>query len=346
MKGKLIIIFLSLLLISCKEKNTSRKISRIEIKEFTIDSTSIRSLIAVDGQNLVFAGSNGVIGNYNLEKGLSKFKIKYQDSITPHFRSLATNGNSYFALSIANPALLYKIEDENYEIVYQETHERVFYDSMKFFNNGKDGIAVGDPTETCPSVIITNDGGNSWKKVLCENLPKLEGDEAFFAASNTNIKIIDDTVWIVSGGKKARILKSEDRGKTWTTHDTPIVQGDGPQGIYSVDFYDKNNGFIIGGNYSKPNDNCKNKAITKDGGKTWEIVADNINPNYKSCIQYVPNGKTKEIFAVGKTGISYSTDGGNTWIDNDTKDFYAIQFVNSNTAWLTGNKKIGLLKIH
>ncbi|SNR16030.1 WD40/YVTN/BNR-like repeat-containing protein [Tenacibaculum jejuense] len=346
MKGKLIIIFISVLFTSCKEKNTSRKISRIEIQEFTVDSTSIRSLIAVDEQNLIFAGSNGIIGNYNLKSGLSKLKIKYNDSIIPNFRSLATNGKAYFALSIGNPALLYKIVDDKYQIVYKEAHEKVFYDSMKFFGNGKDGIAVGDPTETCPSVIITKDGGNSWKKISCENLPKFESEEAFFAASNTNIKIIDDTVWIVSGGKKARVLKSEDRGKTWKTYDTPIVQGDGPQGIYSVDFYDKNNGFIIGGNYAKPNNNCNNKAITKDGGKTWEIIADNINPNYKSCIQYVPNGKTKEIFAVGKTGISYSSDGGKSWVHNPTKDFYAIQFVNSDTAWLTGNKKIGLLKIH
>ncbi|WP_299836545.1 oxidoreductase [uncultured Tenacibaculum sp.] len=345
MKGKLIIIFFSLILFSCKEKNTSRIISRVEVQEFTIDSTSIRSLIAVDENNLVFAGSDGTIGNYNLEKGLTKLKVKYQDSIIPHFRSLASNGSNHFALSIANPALLYKIENNNYKIVYQENHEKVFYDSMHFFENGKDGIAVGDPTEDCASIIMTNDGGNSWTKIPCSELPKFEEGEAFFAASNTNIKIIGDTVWIASGGKKARILKSTDKGKTWEIYDTPIVQGNGPQGIYSIDFYDKNNGIIIGGDYSKPNDNCKNKAVTKDGGKTWTIIADNINPNYKSCVQYIPKGDGKEIIAVGKTGISYSTDTGLTWKHLSNKDFYAIQFVNSTTAWLTGNNKIGLLKI-
>ncbi len=345
MKGKLIIILLSLTFLSCTEKNTARIIQNIEVQEFIIDSTSIRSLIAIDENNVVFAGSDGTVGNFNLEKGLTKLTIKYQDSILPHFRSLASNGSTHFALSISNPALLYKINGKNYNMVYQEHHEKVFYDSMHFFENGKDGIAVGDPTDNCPSIIMTNDGGNSWNKIPCSQLPKFEEGEAFFAASNTNIKIIGDTVWIASGGKKARILKSTDKGKTWEVYNTPIVQGNGPQGIYSIDFYDKNNGIIIGGDYSKPNDNCKNKAITKDGGKTWTIIADNINPNYKSCVQYIPKGNGKEIIAVGKTGISYATDAGLTWKHLANKDFYAIQFVNSTTAWLTGNNKIGLLKI-
>ena len=57
-------------------------------------------------------------------------------------------------------------------------------------------------------------------------------------------------------------------------------------------------------------ENKANKAITIDGGKTWSLVADGQNPSYKSCVQYVPNTNGKEIFAVGKTGISFSNDGG------------------------------------
>ncbi|WP_075342211.1 WD40/YVTN/BNR-like repeat-containing protein [Tenacibaculum agarivorans] len=346
MKGRIIIIFILLLTISCKKLTPSRTISRVEIQEFTINETSIRALSAINENNVVYAGSNGKIGFYDINEGLSELNIAYQDSIIPHFRSLAFNGKDFYALSIGNPALLYKIKNRKYEIVYKEEHEKVFYDSMHFFDNGRNGIAVGDPTEDCPSIVITNDGGNTWKKVSCNDLPKFVTGEAFFAASNTNIKILDDTVWIVSGGKKARVLKSEDKGKTWQVSPTPIVQGNGPQGIYSVDFYDQNNGIIIGGDYSKPNDNCKNKAITTNGGKDWTIVANNMNPNYKSCVQYVPEGNGNEIFTVGKTGISYSTDRGNTWKHLPNLDFYAIQFVNKNTAWLTGKNKIGRLTIY
>ena len=219
----------------------------------------------------------------------------------------------------------------------------MFYDAITFFDDSKHGIAVGDPTENCASIIVTEDTGNTWQKIPCSNLPIFEEGEAFFAASNTNIKTIGSTVWIASGGKKARILKSDDYGKTWQIYNTPIIQGNGPQGIYSIDFADKNNGIIIGGDYSNPLENTANKAITKDGGKTWTLVSDNKNPNYKSCIQYVPNTNGNEIFAVGKTGISFSNDAGNTWKDVSKDAYYAIQFVDKNTAWLSGNNKIGKL---
>jgi photosystem II stability/assembly factor-like uncharacterized protein len=263
--------------------------------------------------------------------------------MVPHFRSLATNGNQLFALSIENPALVYKISNHKTEIVYTEEHKKVFYDSMKFFADGKHGIAVGDPTGNCASIILTSDGGNTWNKISCEKLPIFEEGEAFFAASNTNIKIIEDTVWIASGGKKARIMKSIDKGETWNIFNTPMVQGNGPQGIYSIDFYDKNNGIIIGGDYSKPNKNMANKAITTDGGKTWALIADGENPGYKSCVQYVPNTNGKEVFAVGKTGISFSNDGGNSWSEISKDSYYTIQFLDRNTAWLAGNNKIGKL---
>ena len=111
----------------------------------------------------------------------------------------------------------------------------------------------------------------------------------------------------------------------------------------AIDFADENNGIIIGGDYSKPEENSKNKAITKDGGKTWTLVADGQNPNYKSCVQYVPSSNGKEVFAVGKTGVSFSNDGGLNWKEVSKEAYYTIQFVDKYTAWLAGNKKIGKL---
>jgi photosystem II stability/assembly factor-like uncharacterized protein len=344
MKRISVLILTFLLITSCSIEYTPRNIENIEIQEFKMDSTSIRAIVAINSETVFYAGSRGDISNTkDGGKSWSTEYLNYQDSIIPHFRSLAKNGDAFFALSIANPALLYKITDDKTELVYTEKHEKVFYDAIQFFDDGLHGIAVGDPTENCASIIVTSDGGNTWTKLSCDNLPEFESDEAFFAASNTNIKTIGKTVWIASGGKKSRILKSNDFGKTWQIFDTPIVQGNGPQGIYSIDFADKNNGIAIGGDYSKPEENKANKAITKDGGITWTLVADNQNPNYKSCVQYVPNTQGKEIFAVGKTGVSFSNDGGNTWKEVSKDSYYAIQFVDENTAWLSGHQKIGKL---
>lgn len=342
MKRISLLISVFLLIISCTKEYIPRNIDSIEIEEFKLEGTSIRAIIAIDEHKVAYAGSNGMFG-FISDKGITSYtqNIQYKDSIIPNFRSLAFNGTDYFALSIANPALLYKISEGEYSIVYKEEHEKVFYDSMHFFDDNVHGIAVGDPTENCASIILTADAGKTWNKLPCEFLPNFEDGEAFFAASNTNIKTIGSTVWIASGGTKARILKSDDFGQTWEIFETPIIQGTGPQGIYTMDFADANNGIIIGGDYSKPLENKANKAITIDGGKTWTLVANNQNPNYKSGVQYVPNTQGKEVFAVGKTGISFSNDGGNSWKDVSNESYYAIQFVDKNTAWLSGNEKIG-----
>ena len=342
MKRIALLILVFLLIISCTKEYIPRNLDSIEIEEFKMEDTSIRAIVALDENKVAYAGSNGMFG-FITDKGVSigTQNIKYQDSIIPNFRSLAFNGTDFFALSIGNPALLYKISDNEYSLVYKEEHEKVFYDSMHFFDDNLHGIAVGDPTENCASIILTADAGKTWNKLPCEFLPKFEEGEAFFAASNTNIKTLGSTVWIASGGTKARILKSDDFGQTWQIFETPIIQGNGPQGIYSIDFADKNNGIIVGGDYSKPLENTANKAITKDGGKTWTLVANNQKPNYKSCVQYVPDTNGKEVFAVGKTGVSFSNDGGISWKNVSNESYYAIQFVDENTAWLSGNEKIG-----
>lgn len=337
--------FLGFLFIStCQKSYTPRNLQSIRVQEFKMDSTSIRAITVIDANKVYYAGSLGDFG-WTKDGGITwtKKSIIYQDSIKPHFRSLASSGKNFFALSIGNPALLYKITDEEINLVYTENHEKVFYDSLHFFEDGVHGIAVGDPTEKCASIIMTKNAGDTWEKIPCEKLPDFEDGEAFFAASNTNIKTLGNKVWVASGGKKSRILFSDNFGDTWQIFDTPIIQGNGPQGMYSIDFTDDKNGIAIGGDYSKPLENKANKAITKDGGKTWTLVADGKNPNYKSSVQYVPNTKGKEVFAVGKTGISFSNDGGITWKDISTDDYYTIQFVDKNTAWLAGHQKMGKL---
>jgi len=340
------LIFTFLFLIGCIQEYQPRNIEKVTIKTIKIDSSSIRSMVVTGHESMSYAASNGTIG-FTVNNGVlwHTIKIRYQDSVIPHFRSLAYNGADYFALSIGNPTLLYKISNGAASLQYFEEDENVFYDALTFFEDNTHGIAVGDPTENCASIIITEDSGATWNKIPCENLPEFSKDEAFFAASNTNIKTIGSTVWIASGGSKARVLKSTNYGKTWQIFETPIIQGTGPQGIYSIDFYNENNGIIIGGDYSVPSENKANKAITTDGGKTWTLVADNENPNYKSCVQYVPNTNGQEVFAVGKTGISFSNNGGITWKEVSKDAYYAIQFLDKNTAWLSGHEKVGKLKL-
>jgi photosystem II stability/assembly factor-like uncharacterized protein len=340
-----ILLVLLVFLISCNNKYNAKKSTNIIITKFSIKNSSIRAIKVLNDTTLAFAGSNGFFGIMNASGGfIYSNQIKY-DSIHPEFRSIATTKEAIFILSVGNPGLLYQYKNDSLKLVYKEEGKKVFYDAMQFFDD-ENGIAMGDPTDSCLSVIKTNDGGNSWHKVPCFKLPKVEQGEAAFAASNTNIRVLNNKVWMVSGGKKARVFYSLDKGGTWKVGSIPIIQGKSTTGIYSVDFYDENNGIIAGGDYTNKFGKSINKAITTNGGKTWNAIAENSAPNYISCVQYRPKSNGEKIMAVSTNGIFYSSNKGENWYKLSNEGFYAIQFVNKNTVWLSGNGVIAKMKIN
>ena len=337
-----------LLLLGCGSKEKEPEhifFTQVEIQTLMEDSVSVRA-IEIMGNDLAFAANNGVYGLYNSEAGRMKTNVKKYDSILPEFRAVAGTSTDFFMLSVGNPALLYKTGNSgNMELVYKEENEKVFYDAMIFWND-KEGIAMGDPTGNCLSIIITRDGGQSWEKLSCDVLPEVVEGEAAFAASNSNISVKGDNTWILSGGMKSRIFYSPDKGENWQVFDTPLIQGTETAGGYSMDFYDENNGIIIGGDYTKPEENVANKAITVDGGKTWKLVSNGRDPGYKSSVRYVPNGDSQEIVAVGFKGISYSRDAGKTWQNLSEEEFHTIRFLNDSTAYAAGTNRIAKLKFN
>ncbi|MFD2541825.1 WD40/YVTN/BNR-like repeat-containing protein [Lacinutrix gracilariae] len=349
MKNTLPFLIVLCFLFSCGKKETPlhvKNFKTVEIKTLLKDSLLNVRALEVDANGFAsFATSDGRIGGISKnaidEEARLTFQLK-EDTIIPNFRALAVTNNAGFALSISSPALLYKIDADSLKIVYKENHEKAFYDAMAFWND-QEGIAIGDPTEDCLSIIITRDGGNTWNKLSCDDLPKAKEGEAAFAASDTNIAIVGDKTWIATGGKASRILYSPNKGKTWKAIETPMVQGLETTGMYSVDFYDANNGFAIGGDYTKAADSSANKIRTTDGGKTWQLVAQNQSPGYRSCVQYVPNSNAKALVAIGFKGIDYSSDSGNTWKHLSDEGFYTLRFINDSVAYAAGAKRISKL---
>lgn len=339
--------FLFATILSCKQKeeNAKKNITSVEIEEIFMDSAlSIRALDLASDKSIAFAANDGVFGLYNPQTQQWTTATQNYDTLNLQFRAIARTADDFFMLSVDNPALLFKTgENGAMEVVYKEEHENVFYNAMRFWNS-KEGIAIGDPTEECMSIIITRDGGKTWHKVACENLPKIKEGEVAFAASNTNIAIIGNKAWIATGGMTSRILFSDDKGKSWQVFETPMINGEATTGTYSIDFYDENNGFAIGGDYTKPDANNANKMRTSNGGRTWELVGNGKEPGYRSCVQYVPNSGGKELVTIGIQGIDYSSDSGSTWKHLSDEGFYTLRFMNDSVAYAAGQGRIAKLK--
>ncbi len=343
MRYGLILLFI-MVAVSC-ENAKDVTFSEVKIIPVFTDSLSIRAIAPINESTVWFAANNGIVG---LIDGTTPkiATVRYQDSIL-NFRAIAKTANSVFVISIENPAVLYKIDHTNNEAtnineVYVEENETVFYDAMAFFDE-VEGIAMGDPTDGCLSVIKTIDGGESWFKLSCNLLPAVEEGEAAFAASNSNIAIIKDNIWLVSGGKRARVFHSQDRGATWEVYNTPIIQGQTMTGIYSVDFYDEKLGVIFGGNWDDKEFNEGNKAITRDGGKTWNLLSNGAGPGYRSAVKFVPGTNGNGLVAVGSPGISYSSNKGAHWVSLSDQGFYALEFVNDSVAFASGSNIIAKL---
>ena len=339
MKKIILLLIVSIALISCKLKQIIY--SSVKIDTLFTDKISIRP-ITISEDKVFYAADKNRVGVIDLKNNSKNEYAIEKDNLKLEFRSIAQTSSSIFIANVGNPAFIYKFSKDlqQKELVYEEHNEKVFYDSMQFWND-QEGIAIGDPIENCFCRLITRDGGTTWTKVSCSNLPEVNEGEAAFAASNTNIVIKGDNTWIVSGGKKARVFFSSDKGKTWSVNNSPIIQGEAMTGIFTADYYNEKIGFIAGGNYEKPNQNFGNKALTINGGKTWDLVSENQGFGYASCVQFVPDSNGEQLVSVGANGIYYSYDKGNSWkqLSGDSS-LFTIRFVNKSTAIAAGKDKI------
>lgn len=316
-------------------------------QKFTIDTLltdkiSIRAIQLWDGK-VWYAGSMSKFGYVKINNPKIKSQIQL-NNLNQEFRIIARFKENYFeTANVGSPSQFYTIFVPNFRVtpLQKYSDSTVFFDSFKANYKNNNGIAISDPySDGKPNFIIT-----SKRKIfnrIVTNLPTYYKGEAHFAASNSNVAMNGENVWIATGGTKSRIFKFNwDNPYSWQAFETPFIQGTSSQGIYSIDFYDKNFGIAVGGDYTKQTDNVNNIATTNDGGQTWQIQASGQNAGYMTCVKFRPKTKGKELVSVGDQHISFSSDYGKTWTKiSDEKNLYACEWLNHDTLILAGKDKI------
>jgi photosystem II stability/assembly factor-like uncharacterized protein len=183
-------------------------------------------------------------------------------------------------------------------------------------------------------------------KNLGKNIILSKG-EAAFAASNSNIVASSKYIWLATGGTKSNIYRWDKRKETMDIFPTHIVQGKTTQGIYAIDFYHKQFGIAVGGDYTDQKNNRNNIATTQNGGKTWSVQASGKNAGYSTCVKIKPGSKGKEIITVGDQHISYSKDYGKSWtVISEEKDLYTCVWVGEKQLIFAGKNKILKAKLN
>lgn len=311
----LIILFLPYSFFAQKENKYQKKNNEAPIIQYTTDKCYSRS-VKVRDSVLYTGNSNGALYAYDLRNGTSKnlmINKKFEE-----MRDIDFCGDHLFGMQSGSYGVLAKTDGKqfvDFVLGSNKVWHGVFLDGMAFHDSI--GFAMGDPKNGFFTLAFSTDCGNTWNP--CEGKVEHFPDEAGFAASGTNVQVLNDSTFIfVSGGKKSRFFRSNDRGKTWNITSLPYLTST-TSGAFSVLMLDKKNGVIVGGDYANPDMNLNVAYITDDGGRFW-MNSSKQPRGYRSCVIEAHG----ILYACGTTGIDISFDKGDTWIAFTEGNFFSM----------------------
>ncbi len=298
--------------------------------------TSIRGMSVVNDVVVWVSGSNGTVGR-STDGGKNWKWLLVKGFEKRDFRDIqAFDGATAIIMAVDTPAFILKTINggESWKVVYENRQPGMFLDAMEFWND-QAGIVIGDPINGKLFIARTFDGGASWKEIPDNFKPKADSGEALFAASGTNIRVLDkDEAVFVTGGLSSRVFIRDKVEKL------PLLQGKETTGANSIAVMDANTRqggktmIVVGGDFNKPGSDSLNCFYTNDRGKTWK--APRIPPHgYRSCVEYLSK---KHVISCGITGVDYSVDGGIRWSLISSEGFNVCRIAkNGSAVYLAGN---------
>ncbi len=304
----------------------------------------LRGISAVSQTVAWASGSQGTVLRTS-DGGQTWASLEVSGASGLDFRDVDAIGErTAYLLSIGNgpQSRIYKTTDAGATWALQFTNEdpKGFYDAMSFWDE-KHGLVFGDSIDNHFAILVTENGGATWRPVPQSVLPPALPNEGAFAASGSNIAVLGSSeAWIATGAAlKSRVLHTRDRGQSWSITDTPLASGRS-SGIFSIAFRDSRHGVIVGGDYAKEFEATQNVATTSDGGATWTLVSERGLSGFRSAVKPVPRSKATWV-AVGPQGADLSLDDGRTWTPiamiESVPGFDALSFAPGQPiAWASG----------
>lgn len=295
-------------------------------------------------ERVVWASGTGGTYLYTTDGGKTWRADQVPGADSLQFRDVyATSADTAYLLSIGRgeQSRIYKTTDggETWTQSFTNSDPEAFFDCIDFWDSDH-GLAFSDAVQGTFVLIETTDGGTTWRRIPPEVLPPASKGEASFAASGTClITQGDSTAYFGTGAvDTARLIKTTDRGRTWTAHATPIEAGAPVAGIASITFRDSIHGAALGGVMTTgdpPDSTIVSVALTRDGGKTWS-PASSVPLAGVFGGSYVPGASPSTLVVVGPQGLWFTTDEGKTWQQVENRSYWSVAFAGHDAGWAVG----------
>lgn len=325
---------------ACNLARTQTKLPQIKLLHQGT-GTSLRGLSVVNDRVLWVSGSNGTIGK-STDGGDTWKWLAVKGFEKRDFRDIeAFDATTAVIIAVDTPAAILRTIDggATWKLVYQNKTPGMFLDALEFWND-QAGIVVGDPVNGRFFIARTFDGGEHWKEIPEQYKPVADSGEACFAASGTNVRVLDrDEAIFVSGGLKSRAFIRDQ------AISLPIMQGNATTGANSIAVMDwarlkgGTTMIVVGGDFNADSSALQNCFYSTNRGQTW--TAPKTPPHgYRSCVEYLSK---KQVITCGITGVDYSFDGGRNWKLISSEGFHVCRIAKRGAAiFLAGaNGRIG-----
>ena len=223
-----------------------------------------------------------------------------------------------------------------------------FVNLVHFFDNAS-GVAMGDPVNGKFEIYRTANAGISWSVVPATNIPapiinQTPAPDTPEYGYTGKYCVKGNTIWIGTGN--GRLLKSTDKGITWTAITTPVADfggGINPISTADVTFRDDNNGIILRQNYSLSADVPPVATYTDytlfktiDGGTTWTDITNVNQVVFRSGIAYAGNVLYSNGSSADNFGTSFSNDDGTTWNELSIESHTCLEFQSESIGYSGG----------
>jgi hypothetical protein len=305
---------------------------------------SFRGISVVSDEIVWVSGSKGTVGlSTNGGREWKWFQVKGYEN--RDFRDIqAMDSSIAVIMAVGEPAILLRTTDggRNWEKVFSDERSGMFLDALHF-RDAQNGIVVGDPIGRIPFLARTDDGGRSWQVDTLKHKSGekilLDSGEAFFAASGTNVHLMNKgklkNGWIVTGGTRSRLIHLDGQA----SFDLPFMPGGASRGANSIAMKNQSKGIIVGGDFSRDSavaNNCLLVNLQEEIVPHESLFNRPASPpsGYRSCVAYLFR---KTWITCGTSGLDISMDDGVNWLLISRESFHTLGYAKGgNYVYLAG----------